>query len=110
MTEETYREQREEHPGGNHDLTVPQVQPDLQSQLLPKLRSGFPFPGRTRDSKDAALCQVTALQVQRERAGTLRAGTWWARPQGAHGVQREPGRLLRFKGTLWNHVRAFKGK
>lgn len=67
MTEETYREQREQHPGGDHDLTVPQVQPDLQNQLLLKRRPGFPFLGRTRDGKDAALCQVTALQVQWDR-------------------------------------------
>lgn len=111
MTEETYREQREQHPGGNHDLTVPQVQPDLQNQLLLKLRPGFPFLGRTRTVRTQPSARSQRFKVQRDRAGTLCAArTWWARPQEAHRLQREPARLLRFKGTLWNRVRAFKGK
>lgn len=38
-SEETYREEREQHPGGNHDLTLPQRQPDLEKQLLLMLRA-----------------------------------------------------------------------
>lgn len=66
---ETYREEREQHPGGNHDLTLPQRQPDLENQPLLKLRPGSPFLGRTPDVEDAALCQVTAFQVKWDRAG-----------------------------------------
>lgn len=91
VTRETYREEREQHPGGDHDLTVPQPQPDLENQLFLKLRPGFPFPRLKIRCKDTALCQVTAFQV---KVGPgwhpACAPTWWPLPQEARGLQREP--------------------
>lgn len=111
VPKETYREQREQHPGGDHDLTVPQVQPDLQNQLLLKLRPvSLSTAGHARSGRSPL--PGHRLRVQRDRAGTPggRGGTWWAWPQEAHRLQRDPAPLLRFKGTLWPHLRAFKGK
>lgn len=70
----------------------------------------FPFPWEDIRCKDTALCQVTALQGKWDWASIPCAHVPGGRCPRKHSLQREPAGLLQFKGTLWNHVRAFKGK
>lgn len=108
---ETYREEREQHPGGNHDLTLPRIHL-IWRTAAPDALPGSPFLQSDIQCKDTALGQVTTFQVKWDWACFLylRTGTWRTLPQETHRLQREPAWLLQFKRTVWNHVRAFKGK
>lgn len=108
---ETYREQWEQHPGGDHDLTLPRLHLILRTSCSCSSLWFLFLPLDSRE-RDTAPSQVTAFQVKWQWACILSlwARTWWTLPQEADTLQREPARLLQFKGTVWNHVRALKGK
>lgn len=88
----------------------PSVTPNLENQLLRKLHQGFLFLRSLIRCEDTA---TTRSQCSGERDGLV-AHTCELALDGhcpkKHGVQCEPAQLLRFEGTAWNHVGAFKGK
>lgn len=91
--------------------TLPQLRPDLGNQLLLRLHPGFPVLSRTSDVRT----QRSARSEHFRWSGTELATCVYTylvdtAPEEAYTLQCEPARLLRFKGTLWNRVRAFKGK
>lgn len=63
--EVTYREEREEHPGGDHDPALPRLHLILRTSCS-TASPWFPFLRLHLQCKDTALGRVTGFQVKQD--------------------------------------------